>query len=59
MQFNQKQSDMLIQISKAIMEKLNVSVEEIRLVDYKIAYGVYLDMTDTDGMKINHLSVQR
>jgi multimeric flavodoxin WrbA len=35
----------LINISKAIMEKNNVSVEVVRPVDFDIAYGVYPDMT--------------
>ena len=35
----------LINISKAIMEKVGVSVEVMRPVDYNIAYGVYPDMT--------------
>lgn len=36
----------LIDISKAIMEKNGASVEELRPVDYDIAYGVYPDMTE-------------
>ncbi len=36
----------LINISKAIMEKNKVSVELLRPVDYKIAYGVYPDMKE-------------
>ncbi len=36
----------LIQISQAIMEKVGVSVEVLRAVDYDIAYGVYPDMTE-------------
>ncbi len=36
----------LINISRAIMEKNNVSVEVIRPVDYQIANGVYPDMTE-------------
>jgi len=35
----------LINISKAIMEKNNISVELIRAVDYDISSGVYPDMT--------------
>jgi multimeric flavodoxin WrbA len=35
----------LIRISRAIMEKNGVSVEELRPVDYDIAYGVWPDMT--------------
>lgn len=34
----------LIKISKAILKKNQVSVEVLRPVDYKIAYGVYPDM---------------
>ncbi len=36
----------LIKISRAIMETNNVSTEVIRPVDYKIAHGVYPDMTE-------------
>ena len=36
----------LVRISKAIMEKNGVSVEEVRAVDHDIAYGVYPDMTE-------------
>jgi multimeric flavodoxin WrbA len=36
----------LIDISQAIMEKNGVSVEVIRPVDYKLAFGVYGDMTE-------------
>ncbi len=36
----------LIAISRAIMEANNVSTEVIRPVDYKIAHGVYPDMTE-------------
>ena len=36
----------LIRISQAIMEKVGVSVEVLRAVDYDIAYGVYPDMTE-------------
>lgn len=35
----------LIQISQAIMEKQGVKVQVLRPVDYKIAHGVYDDMT--------------
>jgi len=35
----------LINISRAIMEKNNVSTQVIRPVDHNIAYGVYPDMT--------------
>jgi multimeric flavodoxin WrbA len=38
----------LIDISKAIMEKMGVSVEVLRPVDYNIAYGVWPDMKDHD-----------
>ena len=34
----------LVRISRAIMEKNGVSVEELRPVDYDIAYGVWPDM---------------
>ena len=36
----------LMQVSKGIMRKEKVSVEEIRLVDYEVANGVYPDMTE-------------
>ena len=39
-------TDGLALISKAIMEKNGVSVEEVRAVDHDIAYGVYPDMTE-------------
>ncbi len=36
----------LIEISKAIMEKNGVSVEDLRAVDHDIAYGVWPDMSE-------------
>lgn len=36
----------LINISKTIMEKNNITVDVIRPVDYAIAFGVYGDMTE-------------
>jgi multimeric flavodoxin WrbA len=36
----------LINISKAIMEKNGITVDVLRPIDYKIAYGVYPDMTE-------------
>ena len=36
----------LVEISKAIMKKNNVSVDEFRAVDYDMATGVYPDMRD-------------
>ena len=36
----------LIDISKAIMEKSDVSVEVVRPVDFDLAYGVYPDMRE-------------
>ena len=36
----------LINVSKEIMKKENVKVEEIRLIDHKVASGVYPDMTE-------------
>jgi multimeric flavodoxin WrbA len=36
----------LIDISKAIMEKMGVSIEVLRPVEYNIAYGVWPDMKD-------------
>ena len=35
----------LVEISKAIMEKNKISVDEFRAVDHDIAFGVYPDMT--------------
>jgi multimeric flavodoxin WrbA len=39
-------TDGLMSISKAIMEKNEVSVTSLRAVDYDIPYGVYSDMTE-------------
>ena len=39
-------TDGLVRISKAILEKNGVSVEEVRAVDHDIAYGVYPDMSE-------------
>lgn len=39
-------TDTLINVSKAIMEKEGVSVEEIRLVDHDVAIGVQPDMKE-------------
>ncbi len=39
-------TDGLVRISKAIFERNNVTVDEIRAVDYQIAYGVYGDMRE-------------
>ncbi len=36
----------LMKVSKTIMTKENVKVDEIRLVDHQIASGVYSDMTE-------------
>ena len=36
----------LIDISRAIMEKNGVAVDEVRAVDHDIAYGVWPDMTE-------------
>lgn len=36
----------LIQVSRSIMEKENVLVEEVRLVDHDVANGIYPDMTE-------------
>jgi len=36
----------LIEVSKSIMEKEGVSVEQIRFVDHEVAFGVYPDMTE-------------
>ncbi len=36
----------LMEVSKAIMAKENVAIDEIRLVDHKVARGVYPDMTE-------------
>jgi len=39
-------TDGLIEISKAIMEKVGVGVEVLRPIDFNIAYGVYPDMRE-------------
>lgn len=39
-------TDNLMEISKAIMIKEKVKIDEIRLIDYQIASGVYPDMTE-------------
>lgn len=39
-------TDGLVNISKAIMERQKIKVEEIRAVDFDIASGVYPDMTE-------------
>lgn len=36
----------LIEVSKAIMAKENVSIDEVRLIDHDVASGVYPDMTE-------------
>lgn len=36
----------LMDVSKRIMEKESVAVDEIRLIDHEVAVGVYPDMTD-------------
>ncbi|MEQ8547594.1 MAG: flavodoxin family protein [Cyclobacteriaceae bacterium] len=36
----------LIEVSKSIMQKEKVAVEEIRLIDYNVATGVYPDMKE-------------
>lgn len=42
----------LMEVSKSIMEKEQVAVEEIRLVDHDVASGVYPDMTE-HGWKVD------
>ena len=39
-------TSLLINVSKNILDKENVSYEEIRLVDHEVASGVYPDMTE-------------
>lgn len=39
-------TDALIKVSKTIMEKEKVSIDEIRLVDHEVASGIYPDMTE-------------
>ena len=39
-------TDGLMKISRQIMEKQGVSVEQIRLVDHDVAIGIYPDMTE-------------
>jgi multimeric flavodoxin WrbA len=36
----------LMEVSKAIMKKENVTIDEVRLIDHDVASGVYPDMTD-------------
>ena len=42
----------LMDVSKAIMEREHVSVDEIRLVDHDVANGIYPDMTE-HGWKVD------
>ena len=42
----QSHTEGLIEISKEILEKNGVTVEVLRPVDYRVAYGVYPDMTE-------------
>ncbi|BCA96511.1 flavodoxin [Legionella antarctica] len=46
-------TDGLVKISRAIMERQKVQVEEIRAVDFDIANGVYPDMTEHGWEKDN------
>jgi len=39
-------TDTLMEVSKKIMKKEKVEIEEIRLVDHQVASGVYPDMTE-------------
>lgn len=39
-------TETLMEVSKAIMTKENVGIDEIRLVDHHVASGVYPDMTE-------------
>ncbi|MHA7870754.1 MAG: hypothetical protein ACX939_00235, partial [Hyphococcus sp.] len=39
-------TDLLLDVSRAIMEKNGVAVESVRFVDHDIAVGVYPDMTE-------------
>lgn len=39
-------TDTLMDVSKEIMKKEKVSIEEIRFIDHKIATGIYPDMTE-------------
>ena len=39
-------TDGLVRLSRAIMEKNGVAVDEVRAVDHDIAYGVYPDMSE-------------
>ena len=39
-------TDNLFQVSKGIMEKEGVAIEEIRFIDHDVATGVYPDMTE-------------
>src|SRR5690554_1749211 len=44
-------TDLLINISKQIMRKEKVRIDEIRLVDFEVASGVYPDMTEHNWEK--------
>jgi len=39
-------TDSLMQVSKSIMMKEKVSIDEIRLIDHQVATGIYPDMTE-------------
>lgn len=39
-------TDVLMDVSKSIMKKEKVTVEEIRFVDHDVAFGIYPDMTE-------------
>lgn len=39
-------TESLIEVSKAIMAKENVKIDEIRLIDHQVASGIYPDMTE-------------
>ena len=44
-------TDLLINVSKQIMRKEKVRIDEIRLVDFEVASGVYPDMTEHNWEK--------
>ena len=43
---NRSHTDGLWQISKHILQENNIKIDEVRLVDHDIAFGVYGDMTE-------------
>ncbi|WP_217189903.1 flavodoxin family protein [Echinicola vietnamensis] len=42
-------TDYLMDVSKQMMKKEKVTIDEMRLVDHEVAYGVYPDMAERNG----------